>query len=142
MKCLTNCLTLTECRIPTPTWTFPSDKHFKKSSGCIFLLHYIGIGCKTSKVAEEDLDTAVSTVFPASPKIERSKESRYLRVIFSEEWPSPSQITDKGSSSFLQIVAHYSLNTFSEIQFYKLSLYISYLQIFSFGLHTHKISRV
>jgi hypothetical protein len=39
-------------------------------------------------------------------------------------------------------VAHYSLNTFSEIQFYKLSLYISYLQIFSFGLHTHKISRV
>ena len=40
------------------------------------------------------------------------------------------------------MVAHYSLNTFSEIQFYKLSLYISYLQIFSFGLHTHKISRV
>lgn len=40
------------------------------------------------------------------------------------------------------LVAHYSLNTFSEIQFYKLSLYISYLQIFSFGLHTHKISRV
>lgn len=42
----------------------------------------------------------------------------------------------------MQIVFHYSLNTFSEIQFYKLSLYISYLQIFSFGLHTHKISRV
>ncbi len=41
-----------------------------------------------------------------------------------------------------EVVAHYSLNTFSEIQFYKLSLYISYLQIFSFGLHTHKISRV
>lgn len=41
----------------------------------------------------------------------------------------------------VEIVAHYSLNTFSEIQFYKLSLYISYLQIFSFGLHTHKISR-
>ena len=40
------------------------------------------------------------------------------------------------------MVTHYSLNTFSEIQFYKLSLYISYLQIFSFGLHTHKISRV
>lgn len=42
----------------------------------------------------------------------------------------------------IQMVGHYSLNTFSEIQFYKLSLYISYLQIFSFGLHTHKISRV
>ena len=41
-----------------------------------------------------------------------------------------------------EVVDHYSLNTFSEIQFYKLSLYISYLQIFSFGLHTHKISRV
>lgn len=41
-----------------------------------------------------------------------------------------------------EMVGHYSLNTFSEIQFYKLSLYISYLQIFSFGLHTHKISRV
>lgn len=41
----------------------------------------------------------------------------------------------------LEIVIHYSLNIFSEIQFYRLSLYISYLQIFSFGLHTHKISR-
>ena len=39
------------------------------------------------------------------------------------------------------IVAHYSLNIFSEIQFYKLSLYISYLQMFSFGLNTHEISR-
>ena len=36
---------------------------------------------------------------------------------------------------------HYSLNIFSEIQFYKLSLYISYLQMFSFGLNTHEISR-
>lgn len=36
---------------------------------------------------------------------------------------------------------HYSLNIFSEIPFYILSLYISYLRIFSFGLHTHKISR-
>ena len=51
----------------------------------------------------------------------------------------------KATSNFMPpttIVVHYSLNTFSEIQFYKLSLYISYLQIFSFGLHTHKISRV
>lgn len=49
-----------------------------------------------------------------------------------------------GNPIYVEIerVAHYSLNTFSEIQFYKLSLYISYLQIFSFGLHTHKISRV
>jgi hypothetical protein len=39
------------------------------------------------------------------------------------------------------IVAHYSLNIFSEILFYKLSLYISYLQMFSFGLNTHEISR-
>jgi len=39
------------------------------------------------------------------------------------------------------LVAHYSLNIFSEIPFYILSLYISYLRIFSFGLHTHKISR-
>ncbi|WP_302323297.1 laccase domain-containing protein [Bacteroides caecimuris] len=38
-------------------------------------------------------------------------------------------------------VAHYSLNTFSEIPFYMLSLYISYLQMFSFGLNTHEISR-
>lgn len=39
------------------------------------------------------------------------------------------------------LFAHYSLNIFSEIPFYILSLYISYLRIFSFGLHTHKISR-
>ena len=36
---------------------------------------------------------------------------------------------------------HYSLNIFSEIPFYRLSLYISYLQMFSFGLNTHGISR-
>lgn len=41
----------------------------------------------------------------------------------------------------LPLVAHYSLNIFSEIQFYRLSLYISYLQMFSFGLNTHEISR-
>lgn len=40
-----------------------------------------------------------------------------------------------------EVVAHYSLNIFSEIQFYRLSLYISYLQMFSFGLNTHEISR-
>ena len=39
------------------------------------------------------------------------------------------------------IVAHYSLNIFSEIQFYRLSLYISNLQMFSFNLNTHEISR-
>lgn len=39
------------------------------------------------------------------------------------------------------MLAHYPLNIFSEILFYKLSLYISYLQIFSFGLNTHEISR-
>lgn len=40
----------------------------------------------------------------------------------------------------LPLVAHYSPNIFSEIPFYILSLYINYLRIFSFGLHTHKIS--
>lgn len=40
-----------------------------------------------------------------------------------------------------EIVAHYSLKAFSEIPFYRLYLYISYLQIFSFGLNTHEISR-
>ena len=40
-----------------------------------------------------------------------------------------------------EVVDHYSLNIFSEIQFYRLSLYISYLQMFSFGLNTHEISR-
>lgn len=39
------------------------------------------------------------------------------------------------------ILAHYSLNIFSEIPIYRLSLYIRYLQIFSFGLNTHEISR-
>lgn len=39
------------------------------------------------------------------------------------------------------IVVHYSLNIFSEIPIYRLSLYIRYLQIFSFGLNTHEISR-
>lgn len=41
----------------------------------------------------------------------------------------------------LEIVIHYSLNIFSEIPFYRLSLYIRYLQMFSFGLNTHEISR-
>ena len=40
----------------------------------------------------------------------------------------------------LQLVGHYSLNIFSEIPFYRLSLYIRYLQMFSFGLNTHGIS--
>ena len=39
------------------------------------------------------------------------------------------------------LVAHYSLNIFSEIPFYRLSLYISNLQMFSFNLNTHEISR-
>ena len=38
------------------------------------------------------------------------------------------------------MVAHYSLNIFSEIPFYELSLYIRYLQMFSFDLNTHEIS--
>lgn len=40
----------------------------------------------------------------------------------------------------MMIIVHYSLNIFSEIPFYGLSLYISYLQMFSFGLNTHEIS--
>lgn len=40
----------------------------------------------------------------------------------------------------VKIYNHYSLNIFSEIPFYGLSLYISYLQMFSFGLNTHEIS--
>ena len=43
-------------------------------------------------------------------------------------------------SVFQEVVAHYPLNIFSEIPFYRLSLYISYLQMFSFGLNTHEIS--
>ena len=39
------------------------------------------------------------------------------------------------------LLIHYSLNIFSEIPFYRLSLYISYLQMFSFGLNTHEISQ-
>lgn len=40
----------------------------------------------------------------------------------------------------IQRLTHYPLNIFSEIPFYRLSLYISYLQMFSFGLNTHEIS--
>lgn len=43
-----------------------------------------------------------------------------------------------GGKSWL--VKHYSLNIFSEIPFYELSLYIRYLQMFSFDLNTHEIS--
>lgn len=39
------------------------------------------------------------------------------------------------------LVAHYSLNIFSEIPFNRLSLYISYLKMFPLGLNTHEISR-
>lgn len=45
-----------------------------------------------------------------------------------------------GTTYWFWIVAHYPLNIFSEIPFYRLSLYISYLQMFSFGLNTHEIS--
>lgn len=38
-------------------------------------------------------------------------------------------------------VTHHSLNIFSEILFYRLSLYISRLQMYSFGLNIHEISR-
>ena len=41
---------------------------------------------------------------------------------------------------FVDAVTHYSLNIFSEIPFYELSLYIRYLQMFSFDLNTHEIS--
>jgi hypothetical protein len=44
------------------------------------------------------------------------------------------------SSLSLLMVTHYSLNIFSEIPFYELSLYIRYLQMFSFDLNTHEIS--
>lgn len=40
----------------------------------------------------------------------------------------------------LLLLYHYSLNIFSEILFYELSLYIRYLQMFSFDLNTHEIS--
>lgn len=43
-------------------------------------------------------------------------------------------------SFIIHIVIHYSLNIFSEIPFYELSLYIRYLQMFSFDLNTHEIS--
>lgn len=45
-----------------------------------------------------------------------------------------------GTTGEPKMVAHYPLNIFSEIPFYRLSLYISYLQMFSFGLNTHEIS--
>lgn len=41
----------------------------------------------------------------------------------------------------IEVVRHHSLNIFSEILFYRLSLYISCLQMYSFGLNTHEISR-
>lgn len=37
------------------------------------------------------------------------------------------------------ILAHYSLFIFSEMRFYCLFLYISYLQMFSFDLNMHEI---
>ena len=49
-----------------------------------------------------------------------------------------ADITPVGSNNLF--VTHYPLNIFSEIPFYRLSLYISYLQMFSFGLNTHEIS--
>ena len=55
---------------------------------------------------------------------------------FPEVW---ALVADKIKG--LPLVAHYSLNIFSEIPFYRLSLYISNLQMFSFNLNTHEISR-
>lgn len=47
---------------------------------------------------------------------------------------------DSKVTVMLESVVHYSLNIFSEIPFYELSLYIRYLQMFSFDLNTHEIS--
>jgi hypothetical protein len=57
------------------------------------------------------------------------------QLIQELQWSN--KISNKASK---ELVAHYPLNIFSEIPFYRLSLYISYLQMFSFGLNTHEIS--
>ena len=57
------------------------------------------------------------------------------QLIQELQWSN--KISNKASK---ELVAHYSLNIFSEIPFYELSLYIRYLQMFSFDLNTHEIS--
>ena len=67
-----------------------------------------------------------------------------LSLLFSSQLITASNLLIE-AESFDQkggwVVAHYPLNIFSEIPFYMLSLYISYLYMFSFGLNTHEISR-
>lgn len=69
---------------------------------------------------------------------EKAVEAHILRRIFAtiriKDWE-----TDELTTTL--VVAHYSIIIFGEILFYHLFLYIRYLQIFSFGLNTHKISR-
>ena len=58
------------------------------------------------------------------------------QLIQELQWSN--KISNKASK---ELVAHHSLNIFSEILFYRLSLYISRLQMYSFGLNIHEISR-
>lgn len=60
-----------------------------------------------------------------------------VRVVFMPQYRQSVGCVIK--SSWLE--SHYPLNISSEIPFYILSLYIRYLQMFSFGLNTHEISR-
>ena len=85
-----------------------------------------------------DIETIQVLKDAASTAIYGSKASRGIVMITTKQGKA-----GKGSISFSYglSVAHYSLNIFSEIPFYRLSLYISYLLMFSFGLNTHEISR-
>lgn len=70
----------------------------------------------------------VLCVLSVNPSVQADEHSIHIKIN-----------TQTGAINQL-ILAHYPLNIFSEIPFYRLSLYISYLQMFSFGLNTHEIS--
>lgn len=94
---------------------------------------------KTANAAATTANKAASTAEGAAQTANSAAE---LAASAANEASTAARETNAvKENAYNVVVTHYSLNIFSEILFYRISLYISYLQIFSFGLNTHEISR-
>ena len=85
-------------------------------------------------------DTYTSPLSPTAGDMDRKEED--VSNVLSQRIVTPDmEVSRTYRVACFVLVAHHSLNIFSEILFYRLSLYISRLQMYSFGLNIHEISR-